>query len=109
VDILPVLGTAPRGGQPFPAAEVHARLGRNLLPIERSAEAADSFRMAVIVGRTCDPKQAPAIVAGWLVEQARAARAAGREVEAKAALRDALRTDPANAEAAELLRSLGDG
>ncbi len=109
VDILPVPGPAARGAGPFPAAEVHARLGRSLARLERWTEAADSLRLAVVVGRTCDPKQGPALIAGWLVEQARAARAAGRGAESKAALQDALRTDPANAEAAELLRSPGDG
>jgi tetratricopeptide (TPR) repeat protein len=107
-EILDVLPVPPRGERnAFPAAEVHARHARALDGTGRPGEAADSFRLAVVVGRTFDPKAAPAVVAGWLVELARAARAAGRAFEARAALQDALRTDPGNAEAAELLRAMG--
>jgi tetratricopeptide (TPR) repeat protein len=105
IDILPVPGTTARGRAPFPAAEVHARLGRALLLLDRAPEAADSFRLAAIVGRTCAPNQSPAAVAGWLVEQAKAAALAGRAAEAKSALEEAIRIDPSNAEAEELLRS----
>jgi len=76
---------------------------------DRAGEAADSFALAAAVGRGYEPKQAPAAVADWLVQQAKAARSAGRSEEARRALRDAVRTDPANLEAAEMLHSLGDG
>jgi tetratricopeptide (TPR) repeat protein len=110
VDICPVPGDAPpKRPSEFPAAQVHARLARALLALARPAAAADSFALAAAVGRGYEPKEAPAVVAQWLVEQAKAGRAAGREEEARRALRDAVRTDPGNLEAAELLRALGDG
>ena len=64
---------------------------------------------AGVGGRPCDPRADGSTIAAWLVDLAKAARAAGRSLEAKAALEDALRTDPENAEAADLLRSPGDG
>jgi tetratricopeptide (TPR) repeat protein len=109
VEIRPVPWRGVRGQKDFDAAEVHARLGRCLEMLDRHGEAADALRVAVVVGRTCDPKPESPLIATWLVELAKSARAAGRAVEAKAALQDALRTDPKNAEAADLLRSLGDG
>jgi tetratricopeptide (TPR) repeat protein len=109
IDIVPVPAPLPRQRETFAAAEVHARLGRLLAGTKRHGEAADAFRVAVAVGRTWDPREQPATLARWLVEFARAARAAGRAKEAREALEDALRTDPANPDAAELLRSSGDG
>ena len=108
VDILPVPASVPRGKRPYPVGEVHARLGRAYARLERPGEAADALRLAVIVGRMEKPEIAAPTIAGWLVEQARAAQSAGRAAEARAALKDAVRTDPANADAAELLRSLGE-
>jgi tetratricopeptide (TPR) repeat protein len=114
VDIMPVPGKPPRGGKPapgwkpFPAAEVQARLGRDLAQMDRSAEGVDALRLAVVVGRTCDPKENNKTIAKWLVSLAQAAHDAGRVLEAKAALQDAIRTDPNNTEAAEMLRSVGD-
>ena len=64
--------------------------------------------MAVVVGRTQEPRVKGEDLAPWLVGQARAARDAGRLFEAKAAAADALRTDPSCAEAAELLQALGE-
>jgi tetratricopeptide (TPR) repeat protein len=109
VDIRPLSARGGRGQKEFAAAEVHARLGRSLAQIDRHAEAADALRLAVIVGRTGDPKPEDSVIAAWLVELAKSARASGRVAEAKGALQDALRTDPKNAEAADLLRALGDG
>ncbi len=109
VDIMPVPGKAARGGKTFPAGEVQARLGRDLAQMDRPAEGVQALRLAVVVGRTCDPKEKNATVAQWLVSLAKAAQSAGRALEAKAALQDALRTDPDNTEAADMLRSLGDG
>jgi tetratricopeptide (TPR) repeat protein len=107
VDILPIPGRDARGRpSTYPAAEVHARLGRALAALDRKGAAADAFLSAVVVGRTQDPRRPDEEVAGWLVEQARAARDAGRSFEARASASEALRLDPANAEAAELLRSL---
>jgi tetratricopeptide (TPR) repeat protein len=106
LDIEPLPG---REKEKFPAAETHARLAKALSDLGRPGEAADSFRLAAIVGRSCDPRAEDVAVAKWLVGEARAARAAGRESEARAALEDAVRTDPRNTEAAEMLRALGGG
>jgi tetratricopeptide (TPR) repeat protein len=105
-EILDILPIPARVGPRFPAAEVHARLGRSLARVGRAADAADALRRAVAVGRTFAPRAEPRAIAEWLVEFARAAAAAGRRVEARGALQDALRTDPGNPDAADLLRSL---
>ena len=107
VDIRPLPAPAPRGrGEGFPAADVHARLGRALARLGRHGEAADALARAVAAGRDFDPRAEDATVAGWLAEQAKAALDAGRSLEARGAATEALRLDPGNAGAAEVLRSL---
>lgn len=105
VDICPTPGFREKNDRrpAFPAADVHARLGRALVVLQRPGDAADSFSLAATVGRDYEPKQPPTTIAGFLVEQAKAAHAAGRAEEARRALRDAVRTDPGNSEAATLL------
>ncbi|HEU4394167.1 MAG TPA: tetratricopeptide repeat protein, partial [Planctomycetota bacterium] len=108
VDICPVPGFREKNDRrpAFPAADVHARLGRALVKLERPGDAAGSFALAAAVGRGYEPRQPPETIAGFLVEQAKAAHAAGREEEARRALRDAVRTDPGNSEAPALLKML---
>ena len=109
LDIIPIPGRDARGKpSSFPAAEVHARYGAALVGLGRKAAAAAAYPMAVVVGRTQEPRVKGEDLAPWLVGQARAARDAGRLFEAKAAAADALRTDPSCAEAAELLQALGE-
>ncbi len=109
VDILPLPGRDARGKpSSFPAAEVHARLGRALLALDRAGEAADAFRAAAAVARTQEPRAPEEALAGYLGEQAAAALRAGRRLEAKGAAAEALRLDPGNGDAAGVLQALGE-
>ncbi len=106
LEVMPVQGKPTPKGPGFPAPEMHARLGQVLERLGRHGDAADALRLAVAAGRIGDPKAANPVVGKWLVSLAKSARAAGREREAGAALRDAVRTDPDNAEAVELLHTV---
>ncbi|MHC4924048.1 MAG: tetratricopeptide repeat protein, partial [Planctomycetota bacterium] len=74
LDIRPING---KGEQSFPAVDIHARLGRVLMELNRPIDARKSFRRAVATGRLGDPRVVGEELADLLVEEAQAALSAG--------------------------------
>jgi tetratricopeptide (TPR) repeat protein len=93
------------------AVELHGRLGELYAGLTRHGDAEFAFRLAVGVARMDAGDRAEPALTGpdlsdLLVRHAEALRTLGREEDALAAVRDALREDPENDDAKDLERRM---